>query len=627
MNGQPSPNQGGIAQLAGGMGSMGGSPTLGGAPQTPPIPQGGAQKPPQQAPQGQLDPKLLDALSKIAALKVREEESKARARILASMNQGNEGTVVEQLDKQNMEATKKELVDKLSGGLKQAGQMSAQAQGQPMSGGIAAAPGANQAAQPEAMAAGGIVAFDKGGEAKSQFQLDQLAREEEGAAINKRNQDLIELRQAMQRQGIGYFESATPEQRALSESKVAALKNAYEYLKGYDPKTAVKPAAINQERPPPPTIGQNAADYEDMRGPQGGIPTALPRPSAQRPTAAATLQPDFKIQTGNYSPAAAAGAGPTQPGIQSVLNNAINTNPDAAEERGRESFANYNRQDPELVKQLAVDNARVRATAERKGAAPTWQESLYAAMPKGRPQPGSSIFTTIGDAVGGINALELQRKNEKETAEKELLGMSKTALETSDKRKMDVFAAGERKAAQAVEILKSALPAGANIESSKIQEASRRATDMSNERIHELDRIARVQIAQLGNRATGLERIIERTSKESGIPYHVVAAAFVGGGKGATGPTAAGVAAAKYVDEVFSNPNPKDPRIISALKNAGAPDNLIADIQNKNIALDSPKVTPFLDRARQQYRDKIIADATPPARFGGATSYQQYPVD
>jgi hypothetical protein len=626
MNGQPSPNQGGIAQLAGGMGGMGGSPTLGGAPQTPPMPQGGAQKPPQQAPQGQLDPKLLDALSKIAALKVREEESKARARILASMNQGNEGTVVEQLDKQNMEATKKELVDKLSGGLKQAGQMSAQAQGQPMSGGIAAAPGANQAAQPEAMAAGGIVAFDEGGKAESQFKLDRLAKEEDAAAINKRNQDLIELRQAMQRQGIGYFESATPEQRALSESKVAALKNAYEYLKGYDPKTAVKPAAINQERPPPPTIGQNAADYEDMRGPQGGIVTALPRPPAQRPTAAATLQPDFKIQTGNYSPAAAAGAGPTQPGIQSVLSNAMNINPDAAEERGRESFANYNRQDPELVKQLAADNARVRATAERKGAAPTWQESLYAAMPKGRPQPGSSIFTTIGDAVGGINALELQRKNEKETAEKELLGMSKTALETSDKRKMDVFAAGERKAAQAVDILKSALPAGANIESSQIQAASQRATNLSNQKIHELDNIAKRQIAGLANKPTGLERIIERTSKESGIPYHVVAAAFVRGDKGA-GPTAAGVAAAKYVDEVFSNPNPKDPRIISALKNAGAPDNLIADIQNKNIALDSPKVTPFLDRARQQYRDKIIADATPPARFGGATSYQQYPVD
>ena len=60
MNGQP--NQGGIASLTGGMGSMGGSPTLGGAPQTPPIPQGGAQKPPQSAspmPQGEALLKLL----------------------------------------------------------------------------------------------------------------------------------------------------------------------------------------------------------------------------------------------------------------------------------------------------------------------------------------------------------------------------------------------------------------------------------------------------------------------------------------------------------------------------------------------------------------------------------------
>jgi hypothetical protein len=277
-----------------------------------------------------------------------------------------------------------------------------------------------------------------------------------------------------------------------------------------------------------------------------------------------------------------------------------------------------------LVKQLAADTARVRATAESKGAAPTWQESLYAAMPKGRPQPGSSIFTTIGDAVGGINALELQRKGEKEAAEKELLGMSKTALETSDKRKMDVFAAGERKAAQAVDILKSALPAGANIESSQIQAAAQRATNLSNQKIHELDNIAKRQIAGLTNKPTGLERIIERTSKESGIPYHVVAAAFVRGDKGA-GPTAGGVKIAQYAEETFANP--KDPRVISALKSSGAPDKLIADIQNGNIKPDSPQLAPFIDKAKKQFIDRLTATATPPARLGGTTSYDQYPVD
>ena len=54
MNGQP--NQG-LASLTGG---MGGSPTLGGAPQTPPTPQGAQQ--PQPTPQGGLPPDLLKAL-------------------------------------------------------------------------------------------------------------------------------------------------------------------------------------------------------------------------------------------------------------------------------------------------------------------------------------------------------------------------------------------------------------------------------------------------------------------------------------------------------------------------------------------------------------------------------------
>jgi hypothetical protein len=507
-----------------------------------------------------------------------------------------------------------------------------------MSGGIAAAPGANQAAQPEAMAAGGIVAFAGPEGSYIEGQDIPEARELEEAKAALKSLAPIGTA-AMARDPEGAKEKLA-QYREASE-RVKSLQSAYEKALGLGPAGAnfrqnPAPQMVAANRPAeggiPAALNQPkgdlmAADYEDMR-PQGGIATALPRPPAQRPPVAAINQaprPPAAAPTLPTAPTAPAGAGPTQPGIQSVLNNAINVDPDAAERRGRESFADYNKQDPELVKQLAADNARVRATAERKGAAPTWQESLYAAMPKGRPQPGSSIFTTIGDAVGGINALELQRKNEKETAEKELLGMSKTALETSDKRKMDVFAAGERKAAQAVDILKSALPAGANIESSQIQAASQRATNMSNEKIHELDRIARVQIAGLANKPTGLERIIERTSKESGIPYHVVAAAFVGGGKGATGPTAGGVKIAQYAEETFANP--KDPRVINALKSSGAPDKLIADIQNGNIKPDAPQLAPFIDKAKKQFIDRLTATATPPARLGGATSYDQYPVD
>ena len=160
MNGQS--NQG-IASLTGG---MGGSPTLGGAPQTPPMPQGGAQKPPQSAspmPQG-------EALLKLLALADIEKKQKEKARILAlqtaqqnAASGGDNESVADQLKKRVEKNTMEEMMQALSGGIKQAGQMSAQAQGQPMSGGIAAAPGANQAAQPDAMAAGGIVAFKKGG--------------------------------------------------------------------------------------------------------------------------------------------------------------------------------------------------------------------------------------------------------------------------------------------------------------------------------------------------------------------------------------------------------------------------------------------------------------------------------
>jgi len=57
-----------------------------------------------------------------------------------------------------MDETQQALTKKLSGGIQAVAQQSMQ----PMSSGIAAAPGANQAAQPDAMAAGGIVAFASG---------------------------------------------------------------------------------------------------------------------------------------------------------------------------------------------------------------------------------------------------------------------------------------------------------------------------------------------------------------------------------------------------------------------------------------------------------------------------------
>ena len=390
MNGQP--NQG-LASLTGG---MGGSPTLGGAPQTPPMPQGGAQKPPQQAPQGQLDPKLLDALSKIAALKVREEESKARARILASMNQGNEGTVVEQLDKQNMEATKKELVDKLSGGVKQAGQMSAQPQGQPMSGGIAAAPGANQAAQPEAMAAGGIVAFDEGayidpaeyeepgkerpstlkrGLGSIKTGLSKAAKlaaspyvlgaelmtdsKEAGAGSDYKNGRPITPEAVRKLRESGYFEekgigSLNPFGKSPDEKEREMLRSAVPDPVG--PNITPEQLAANARQ------RQNipAATLQNPSGPRTGTPPGAPRPAAtlQAPTAPA---PDAFQQK-----------------LQSGISGLLDTDETVAATKAREEYQRMVPQDQGLVDQRKKDAAALRAALEKQNAPLDWSDRLSA---------------------------------------------------------------------------------------------------------------------------------------------------------------------------------------------------------------------------------------------------------
>ena len=540
MNGQPSPNQGGIAQLAGG---MGGSPTLGGAPQTPPMPQGGAQQPPQQAPQGQLDPKLLDALSKIAALKVREEESKARARILASMNQGNEGTVVEQLDKQNMETTKKELVDKLSGGIKQAGQMSAQPQGQPMSSGIASAPGADQAAQPEAMASGGIVAFDEGAYidpaeyeepgkerpstlkrglgsiktglskaaklAASPYVLGaQLMAEskEAGAGSDYKNGRPITPEAVRKLRESGYFEekgigALNPFGKSPDEKEREMLRNAAPDVVGPNI-TPEQLAANSRQRQNIP-----AATLQNPSGPRTSTPTGTPT-GAPRPAAtlqAATLQ----------APTAPA-PDAFQQKLQSGISGLLDTDETAEARKARDEYNRLVAVDPELAAQLKADNARVRATAERKGAPPTWQESLYAAMPKGRPQPGSSIFTTIGDAVGGINALELQRKGEKETAEKELLGMSRADYDRDIALKEKLHGVGSEAAKAAKAAREKAIQSGVTMAGHQTQEKTAYA-QMANELVRQgMSNDSAQEIARMNAAASAATTAAMRESNNMG---------------------------------------------------------------------------------------------------------------
>jgi hypothetical protein len=512
MNGQP--NQG-IASLTGG---MGGSPTLGGAPQTPPMPQG-AQKP-QPTPQGGLPPDLLKALA-MARVKKLQDAAKRDLELKMAQQQAASGedkkTVVQQMEegveKGAMDEIQKTLTEKLSGGVQKAAP-----QPSPMAGGIASAPGANQAAQPEAMASGGIVAFDEGGEAKSQFRLDRLAKEEDAAAINKRNQDLIELQQAMQKQGLGYYERATPEERKLSESKVAALKNAYEYLKGYDPKAAAKPAAVNQDRPEAPA--RTAADDEDMRGFQGGIPTTLPRPSAQRPPVAAiqqTQRPPAAVPTLPTAPTAPA-PDALQQKLQAGISGLLDTDETVAATKAREDYQRMVPQDQGLVDQRKKDSAALRAALEKQNAPLDWSDRL-SAMAQGAMGGvrGGSNWMSEGVA-GGAKLRGLEAAHAAKQAENlgVLKGMSEEDYNRDIALKEKIYGVGSEAAKAAKATKEKAMQSGVTMAGNQTQERTAYA-QMANDLVRQgMSNASAKEIAGMNAAASAAATAAMRESNNMG---------------------------------------------------------------------------------------------------------------
>ena len=517
MNGQP--NQG-IASLTGG---MGGSPTLGGAPQTPPMPQGG-QKPPQPTPQGGLPPDLLKALA-MARVKKMQEAAKRDLELQMAQQQAASGedkkTVVQQMEegveKEAMDETQQALTKKLSGGIAQEAKQSMQ----PMSGGIAAAPGANQAAQPEAMAAGGIVAFDEGGEAKSQFRLDRLAKEEEGKAINKRNQDLIELRQAMQKQGLGYFESATPEERQLSESKVAALKNAYEYLKGYDPKAAAKPAAVNQPAVATEPLNDRFGIGEGEQRPPAQRPAAPAAPAAQRPVA---TRPAATLQNVSNEPQ---GLGSL---LQSELTASIKANPADAKKAALEEYQRMVPQDQGLVDQRKKDSAALRAALEKQNAPLDWSDRL-SAMAQGAMGGvrGGSNWMSEGVA-GGAKLRGLEAAYAAKQAENlgVLKGMSEEDYNRDIALKEKLYGVGSKAYQEAVKAREEYLKTGAHLFNTQEQTKTEREKMKSMERIHAADRDARAALTKL---PAAEVQLIEKLASSTGKTFAEVYADMYPAGK------------------------------------------------------------------------------------------------
>lgn len=130
-------------------------------------------------------------------------------------------TIKEQKEKEALELTKQQLAQQIGGGLQQ----KAMQQQQAMRQGIASAPGAQSAMPPQAMAAGGIVAFDDGGvvnfQAGGRSIAEQRQSEEErrarlpGESLRDYMARMRELEKqlAIERQSV----VMTPEERAKRE--------------------------------------------------------------------------------------------------------------------------------------------------------------------------------------------------------------------------------------------------------------------------------------------------------------------------------------------------------------------------------------------------------------------------
>ena len=120
---------------------------------------------------------LVDLL---ALQKIKSEKEAAARQMQMQMAQqqaanGEPPTVAEQREKEVMDMTKEEMIQQQSGIMQQKQQQQQEGM-QKLAQGIASAPGAQMAAQPQMMAAGGIVAFAEGGEAEEKERWQDMKR-------------------------------------------------------------------------------------------------------------------------------------------------------------------------------------------------------------------------------------------------------------------------------------------------------------------------------------------------------------------------------------------------------------------------------------------------------------------
>ena len=234
---------------------------------------------------------LVDLL---ALQKIKSEKEAAARQMQLQMGQqqaanGEPPTVAEQREKEVMDMTKQEMIEQQSGIMQQKQQQEQEGM-QKLAQGIASAPGAQMAAQPQMMAAGGIVAFAEGGKADTPAgrRVQELKDSEFGKGLGRAgllpptDEEIRadKLRQALIKKygssaGIpGAFEAQSDEER----QKASDILNNLDSMSTEEMEQALSGAA------PAPTAQQRRPDPLRAQEAEAGIPDgSAPQPEAASP--------------------------------------------------------------------------------------------------------------------------------------------------------------------------------------------------------------------------------------------------------------------------------------------------------------------------------------------------------
>ena len=473
----------------------------------------------------QQSQQLIDLL----ALQRIKSEKEAAARQI-QMQMGQQPTVAEQREAEVMDLTRQEVAQRV-GEVGQQKQQQQQQAMQKMMGGLAAAPGAQSMMPTQAMAAGGIVAFDNGGDV-SAIAGEETLTEEERQAYREREEarlareEVAAQRARMRRRGVPLEDrvaEVAEKLGAAGSDVVGALPRAAKAAFQGQPESYTPAMDVIRRRPVDPS--------EFMRGPGAGsevrdLSEAYPTggPDTQRPTEG-IAQLLRQQQSGQSGGAQAGAAGSTPTPAPTLQRTQVPPVPgvDRGQRTGMEGISQVG--DPKLREALArmmdpqrAEQERIRAQAAAKAAYDLTPEERarydrhmaeLEQLDKQRFSPealrrrrwedfaaGAVNKESMAGALGGGAASAVRGGRTMEEAQREaLLQRQKQAeamLERQRGIRKGVFEASEKAGEEATKGLPAALQTAGSLETAALKSSD-----------------------EAKNRAAALERLgIERESAE-----------------------------------------------------------------------------------------------------------------